>query len=158
MRWRWLIFDYVDPALGLTPAERRRVRFRAWETGMGPDPDAKPVHERSFNEDILGSGPGAWRKALPAVVPWILIVVGLPICMRHLSTGTWHLMLVYPIVIAATWLTAAWVGRVTWRPRVTRALREMGYDVCAECGYRLEGLGGAAGAVRCPECGLTRSA
>jgi DNA-directed RNA polymerase subunit RPC12/RpoP len=46
--------------------------------------------------------------------------------------------------------------RYRFAPCVHRATRLHGYDVCAKCGYWLEGLG--EDGKRCPECGTARTA
>ncbi len=53
-------------------------------------------------------------------------------------------------------LFACWMYRYIYIKPVRRAMRDRGYDVCVNCGYRLQGLG--ASIANCPECGHPREA
>jgi len=57
-----------------------------------------------------------------------------------------------PIVV----ISAMIAHRRYYRPHVLAALREMGYEVCGNCGYLLRGLG--EDVQNCPECGEPREA
>jgi len=43
--------------------------------------------------------------------------------------------------------------RFAWEPRYRIALREIGYDLCDQCDYRMDGINKSA---PCPECGAAR--
>jgi hypothetical protein len=140
---RWLVFDHVDPELGLTARERRAIRGRAFKLLHG--------HRQTW-----ASAPRSMKLAWIAMVlvpaasgmaPWIMLQI----------TGSWRLMLPLGILlqVLVLWIAMAWLSRWTWRPLVTRALREAGYPVCESCGYRLVD---ASATPRCSECGREQSA
>ena len=49
---------------------------------------------------------------------------------------------------------AAWMYRRLYRKPILLAFRELHFEVCVECGYRLQGLDETV--TRCPECGAVR--
>lgn len=66
----------------------------------------------------------------------------------------WSVIPLFVAQLALSWILTAFVGQVSWRPRINRALRDLGYDVCVKCGYWLRGLHDDT--EHCPECGTRR--
>lgn len=140
---RWLLFDHVDPELGLSRAERKATRGRA------------------FN--LLHMSQQSWKSAPRAMkLAWIAMVIvpaasGMAPWVMLQLTGSWRLMLPLGVLlqVLVLWIVMAWLSQWTWRPLVTRALREAGYPVCESCGYRLID---ASASSRCSECGREQSA
>ena len=129
MNCRWLIFDYIDPEIGLTPQQRREVNRMAMSRYYGVQP--------SQSQRIM------------LLVP----VIGLGI-LQLFRPPMWLLLsLVGACVVVAFVITA-----ISWRRRYApvtwMALREFGVDVCPHCGYWLRGL--SDDATHCPECGEKR--
>ncbi len=111
MKWRWLLFDYVDPQLSLSREERRRVRRRAWK--------ARNVRVTLRWVD-LASG---------MIGPAMMVVVLLPMFLLARFTWWW----IFPtllVQLSVSWILIALLGRIQWKPRVNNALRELGYEVC----------------------------
>lgn len=147
MNLRWLVFDYVDPALELSAEQRQRVRLR----GL-------------FNPPMIGD-PG-FRPPKSARVSWLALLVATltPAAGMMLGFGAfflffkgsnlWGIPVMFAVQIISTWLLLALVGKYTWKPLVCAELREMGYDVCPRCGYWLRGLNDDV--QQCPECGEAR--
>ncbi len=135
MKWRWLLFDYVDPQMSLNREDRRRVRRRAWK--------ARNVRVKLRWVD-LASG---------MIGPAMMVVVLLPMFLLARFTWWW----IFPtllVQLSVSWILIALLGRIQWKPRVNNALRELGYEVCRRCGYWLRDLSDTV--QRCPECGHTR--
>ena len=141
MNFRWLIFDYVDPALELTKEQRRRVRIR----GL-------------LNPPILGSvnlASVSWFAILlAALAPATGMLLGFGVFFVFFRDSWLGIPLMFAVQIASTWLLLAFIGKYTWRPLVCAELRVMGFDVCEKCGYWLRGLG--EDVQQCPECGAER--
>lgn len=138
LRWRWL--GYVDPALRLTPAERNAAQRRANEIGDRVRWLRTKVILATLLLPVAVIGGGM----IAAV--WLARTV-------HLH---WSLAALGYVVacVLSVWLYARLVW--SWYARPLRlALREMGHDVCVECGYWLRGLRGDV--KQCPECGGTRN-
>jgi hypothetical protein len=157
VRWRWLLLDYVDPQLELTRAERRRVRRRAWDLGLRSARPAKPGGEQSFWDDLSEGRP--WTHVLIGVLQLVLpyaILLGVVVAWIKLIgiRSPWAVLAMYAIFFALSWIMIAVLWRVTWQPRVVRALRDLGYEVCVRCGYCLRGLEETT--MECPECGAAR--
>lgn len=147
MNLRWLIFDYADPKLSLSPAERRQIRKRAWQLVRQRRFEEIPASlERSYFWSRIGGTaiacltPGAASLAAQLAIP--------------VALGWWRLPAIVIVQILLSWLGIAIGWRLIWKPNVNRALREHGYEVCLGCGYWLRGLRDTDR--KCPECGLFR--
>lgn len=78
------------------------------------------------------------------VMPWLMTMMGYAgnAMAQTVAIACWCLLF---------WLWSAWIYRYLYRRPVRAALRELGHNICPECGYSLDGLGEES--VRCPECG-----
>ncbi len=156
MKWRWLLFDYVDPQLSLTREERRRVRRRAWkDRNVRVVPPVIPG-QSSLLTRLTGTGgrPVRWVDVVGLMIPaaaMLLVLLPMFLFARLLSWSIFPMLVVQATV---SWILFALLGRIAWKPRVNGALRELGYDVCRRCGYWLRGLSDTV--ERCPECGHHR--
>jgi hypothetical protein len=145
MNLRWLIFDHVDPELGLSKPERKRIRARAWNllhlaqgkwaTG-GYSPGQRRPPKWAIAASIMAPGAAAFFPV------WVMHLMGPP--RMNIFIG------VIVVEMVFVWLTVAWLAQWTWRPFVAQALREAGHPICKQCGYRL--ASGQVGS-RCSECG-----
>lgn len=143
MNLRWLFFDYTDPQLGLTRAQRRKVRERAYTLSLLHKPTSVG-RRRWMNAAYAMIGIAAVQAPLLA---WIMLN----------QPMRWNWLVGFGVAaIVLPWVTFAWLGQYTWKPHLTSALRGMGYDVCPQCGYWLRGLGDEV--KHCPECGMQRGA
>lgn len=154
MKWRWLLFDYVDPQLSLTREERRRVRRQAWKARnvrvLGP---AIPGRS-SLLTRLTGGRPVRWVDVVSALIPpAVMLLVLLPTFLSA-RLPRWSIFPMLFVQATVSWILMALLGRLSWKPRVNAALRELGYDVCRRCGYWLRGLSETV--ERCPECGHER--
>ncbi len=136
VKWRWLLFDYVDPQLSLTREERGQVRQRAWKGTQ------------------LTSARPRWVDVVGAMIPApVMLLVLLPAFLSA-RFPPWSIFPTLFVQVTVSWILTALLGRLSWKPRVNAALRELGYDVCRRCGYWLRGLSDTVD--RCPECGHDR--
>ncbi len=136
VKWRWLLFDYVDPQLSLTREERGQVRQRAWKGTQ------------------LTSARPRWVDVVGAMIPApVMLLVLLPAFLSA-RFPPWSIFPTLFVQVTVSWILTALLGRLSWKPRVNAALRELGYDVCRRCGYWLRGLSETV--ERCPECGHDR--
>lgn len=137
MNLRWLIGIYDDPEFGLTRRERReatRLAHQKYLSGRRLALWTIPMVVGGFALMGFGYKPLADLLArFGAPWPWLLGAV---------------------IIVITVSVAAAWLYRFLYARPVRRAMRDLGYDVCVECGYRLDGL--APGARQCPECGAHR--
>jgi len=140
MTMRWLLFDYVDRELPLTPAQRNQVRIR-WIAVSG-----------SMRGPHISWG----VVLLSALMPGLGMLLAFAVFFLFFSTTLSGIAVMFAVQIAATWLLLALVGKRYWRPLVYAELRHLGYDVCTRYGYWLRDL--PADVTRCPECGEQREA
>lgn len=153
VKWRWLLFDYVDPQLSLTREERRRVRRRAWKAQRRVVPPAIPGRS-SLLTRLAGGRAVGWVDLVSALIPAaVMLLVLLPTFLAA-RLPPWSIFPTLFVQVTVSWILMALLGRLSWKPRVNAALRELGYDVCRRCGYWLRGLSETV--ERCPECGHER--
>ena len=154
MKWRWLFFDYVDRELNLSREERRRVRRLAWKARDLRELQAPRLGRSSVLMRLTGGRPFRWVDLMIALVPpTAMLLVLLPVFFSMHFT-VWSLIPTLVVQMTVTWILIALLGRISWKPRVNSALRQLGYDVCRRCGYWLRGLSDAEDC--CPECGHAR--
>lgn len=137
MKFRRLFSDPIDPALGLSEEELRKVRNR--------------IHLRVDAERAARMhGPNKWIFALAPSLLYMLVMV--PIF--TLQPGWWYIFLLIPTLMFSVVIGIVVMQRWARRPLVILALRHYGYEVCFRCGYYLVGL--PDDALKCPECGAAR--
>ncbi|MEO1009437.1 MAG: hypothetical protein AAFX79_12820 [Planctomycetota bacterium] len=137
MSWshRSLIDAATSRRLDLDAAE-----LEALEEGVNRETSADRRLSRLMLVGILATIAGGITAG--SGIRWALASMGLPrgaaIAIAGVAT---------PALFIAAWFV---VFPPLQRGAVRRALRRLGYDVCAGCGYALEGLPADA---TCPECG-----
>lgn len=137
MKFGWLLFHYVPPDLKLSRAQRREARRRA--------------------RNLFRSTPRTFLTSFGIAIMLGVVWAGVSAFFTYLDPLV--LRGYYPLLVIGAWASSvvfAWIalalaGRMMYSRAHREALREMGYDVCALCGYWLRGL--PPDASRCPECG-----
>ena len=134
MNVRWLWFDHFPAELELTQDERARAVLLA---------NAHRKREPKYR--------GAGRRA-----DLIGLMAGLPILGAYMlwRLGPGGSRSSFLPMILALYVISALAAYLTRRPFIRHALREMGYELCEDCGYWLRGLGDDV--KHCPECGAAR--
>jgi predicted RNA-binding Zn-ribbon protein involved in translation (DUF1610 family) len=138
MKLNWLLFQYTPTDLKLTRAEKRQAFARTWRNYRStPGSLLTSFITASLLGLMWGAAPfflfdpdfvGSFYPAILSVYPFLFVLISWPI-----------------LAFAGKWI----YGRAH-----RKALADMGYDVCIECGYWLRGL--PASETRCPECGAAR--
>lgn len=137
MNFRWLFGNFADPDFRLTRKQQyevTRLAHRKYLSSMKLAVVTIVLVATSWL--FLGF---AWNPLAAVFVAW------------RIPWPRWSSIIV--ICIAAI-VFAAWIYRYIYVRPVRRAMRELGYDVCVNCGYRLQGLPETT--TQCPECGSTR--
>jgi hypothetical protein len=158
MNLRWLVFDYAPREIELARHERRHVRRRAFWLAMEAawksiDQDWSDRPRRTGRlRDIM-------RHRLPLVLYGgflFAVIVAIPIIatITHWRGIVPGLLVGAPLALAVWWALLAALCPFALRPHVATALREMGFNLCPACWYRLDGQ--TDDARRCPECGTER--
>jgi len=137
MKHGWLLFQYAPPDLKLSRAEKRELRRRTWK-----------AYQSTPSSMLITLVTATFLGGLFAAAVLLLDRLSLSrLYYPYVITG--------PIVlIAITWITNAYVGGWIYARAHHRALRDMGHDVCTQCGYLLQGL--PVSETQCPECGAAR--
>lgn len=136
MHARWLFGNFADPQHDLTRDEQKRVSAIA--------------HERYMPAGTLV----AWTL-VGVVLPVGLAYPLLPMFLGWLGwSGPSMFAVTFVSLTALTWPLSAWVYGHVYTKAVRRAMRDIGHDVCVDCGYRLDEL--PADVAQCPECGSAR--
>ena len=117
MRFAWLWGNYAEPEHGLDPAEGRRITHIARDRYVP-----------------------RWKIALATVVTLIMLEAGVRLAWTTMRSrlgadAVWSRLAAYAFVACAVWVGSAWVFARLYRRAVRRAMRELGRDVCLECGY-----------------------
>ncbi len=138
---RWLLFDYVDPDLGLSKAQRRSVRRRAYANILKTSRWPQQLPRRGLTQVA-----GVAVAFTPAATSLIHMAV------FYLTSGPplIRMLLALGLQIATCWIVMAFLARWSWRPFVLHALNELGYSVCMNCGHRFPPQGRWT---QCAECG-----
>jgi hypothetical protein len=130
MNLRWLSFDYIDPELELTNAQRREVTRLAIERYHAASPTK-------------------------AFMPLTMVAAAAFFALNLFGASD---AVIVGVLCGAVFL--GFVGTmVFWRrvyaPATWASLRDIDFDVCPHCGYWLRGLSLEMG--QCPECGAART-
>ena len=134
MNIRWLWGDYIEPEWRLSRAESREVHRIV-----------KKRHVRS-------------ARLFGVTIFWLVILFS-AVRLLHMPAAGWMSRLGYPlswivsmlVILVPLMVAAMWSFRIVYTRPVRMAMRELGYDVCPNCGYSLRGLEGEDR--HCPECG-----
>jgi hypothetical protein len=136
MKLGWLLFQYAPLDLKLSRAQKREARQRTWRTYQ--------------------STPSALLLSLATATFLGLVFAGAIYVLDRVTSNYYNLFgfVTTLVMIGVAWVTNAFVGRWLYGKAHYQALREMGFDVCANCGYWLRGLDDNVR--QCPECGAAR--
>ena len=136
MKWRWLIYDYIPPELNVSRSRRREIRDQ-------------------FRKQAAGIWKRGWKTLL---LGYILAIVGMSayfFILNYLWTLVQWPYALNVILFAVVPVGLYLLGVAIWRARYEKitfdVLRQFGYRVCLNCGYRLDYARDDLG--RCPECG-----
>ncbi len=141
MHLRWLVFDFIDPNLKLSRAQRRRVTARAFSA-------------RGSKTRVIVAGLAA---SLAWVIPMLAVMLYIQRALWAVSGRPSLLALELPFLVIVPVLWVANSAAVAWavRPAIQQSLQAFGYELCRRCGYQLRGLEEYREA--CPECGTRRA-
>jgi hypothetical protein len=137
MNLRWLYGNFADPEFNLTRRQQHEV--------------TRIAHKRHLKARTL-----VLTTAALVIGSYLMVGFGWdPLAGVLARTGIqparW-ISLVSICVVAV--LVSAWMYRYIYVKPVRLAMRDLGFDVCINCGYRLQGLNDSI--AKCPECGATR--
>jgi hypothetical protein len=137
MNLRWLLGNYSDPEFTLSRREQREV--------------TRLAHRNHLSKLKLFLCTGGML-----VGSWLVIGFGWePATALIRSAGIPMAPLVTLMVLClVTVVVSSWLYRFIYVRPVRLAMRDLGYDICVGCGYRLTGLDDTID--RCPECGQPR--
>jgi hypothetical protein len=139
MKLGWLLFQYAPPDLKLSRAQKREARQRTWR-----------LYRTTLSSLVICLG--------TATLLGVVYGAALMLVDRVYLGRLYPVVVVFGplLVVALTWASIAFAGRWIYGKAHYEALREMGFEVCANCGYWLRGLGDDV--AYCPECGARREA
>jgi len=143
MKWRWLVFDYVDPELPISWKDRLRLGWGKSRVKRLPARLTRGIWSVAIAVPLVLAAYGILFKLIQ---PWIM----------DWPSG-WLITLTFglPIPLLA-WAVAAFLWGVTGRRANLYRIRDAGHNICLECGYWLDKL--PASVQACPECGADRAA
>ena len=141
MNVRWLWFDHFPPELDLTREQRRLASIRASQHRK-QEPNYRGAQRRYTLYFFV-------IFAVGFVAYWLWID-------KLIQTRRMNFLTPSVVFMVMTYGIMAFGMHRTRTPFIRRALRDMGYDICENCGYWLRGLG--EDAKQCPECGANREA
>jgi len=156
---RWLLLDYTDPRFDLSAEQKREIRRRARRIGIFDRPVftvglplTNEIRQARLRRRSAWSRLGVRLPVALLYGAWLAVVLYLPIAVQQ---GPAIIMLTAAGIVAATlWVVTCWIGLMLTRSRYRHAMYELGYEICAECGYPLFGLDDST---RCPECGWRKT-
>src|SRR5262245_55281008 len=99
---------------------------------------------------------GAWGTLSLIPLAYFAVIGGSLLMLQAVpNPQAQHIIGLITVFVLAT-LLAYMIVRGSLQRAVWKALHDLGYPVCGECGYLLHGL--VEGVKRCPECGAERKA
>jgi len=136
MNLRWLLGNFTDPQYRLSWREQFRVSAVA--------------HDRYVTWSAFLT-----RTAI-IISPFVLLLFLLSPILDWLGYAASSPMYAAALLalVLLFWPWSAWMYCSLYVRPVRKAMRDVGYDICIECGYELRGLD--ASITRCPECGGER--
>jgi predicted RNA-binding Zn-ribbon protein involved in translation (DUF1610 family) len=156
---RWLLLDFTDPRFDLTREQNRVIRQRmrrirffdrpVFTLGL---PLSKDVQQAKLRRRSTVARIGGRLPLLTMYLFWLAFVLYLPIALLR---GPLPIVTIVAVMVAAgLWVMTCAIGYALARPWYRYAMYELGYEICAECGYPLYGLDES---MRCPECGWRKT-
>lgn len=136
MSWRWLIYDHIPRELNI-PRSQRKAIVKEARQGLFALPE---FARRARN--------------LVSIVVLLLLSAGLMLGLEYVIARKPPRSVQYGYLMfmgLAIHLYCVIVWRSLLEKRTFRILRKRGYNICAECGYLLQGL--PDDQEHCPECG-----
>lgn len=136
MNLRWLFGNFTDPQYNITWREQVRLSNRA---------HAKHLPKRVF-----------LIRTIVLLIPIMAMLIALKPTLTALGfggqNGPYFIGLV--VIVVVCWPWSAWMYRSMYIKPIRKVMREVGFDLCIECGYDLRGHDSTM--PRCPECGAER--
>ena len=137
MNRRWLLFDFIDPAFGVSRSERHKI-FASALTSKG-------AATRLWLGIMAGLLLGMLVGSLPIIaMPWLNLKPGSNLSLLFL-------VVLYPFAMYFAVLFGFY--RAFAKP-LRLAMQRHGYEFCHQCRQPLIGLG--KDIEQCPECGISR--
>jgi predicted RNA-binding Zn-ribbon protein involved in translation (DUF1610 family) len=155
---QWLLLDFTDPRFDLTREQKREIQQRVKRIRFFDRPMFivdQPMTEEKKRAMIRRRS--AWRRVvdrLPLGVVYLLWLLFVLLPWQFVGQPWWVIFGVLSTVALILWVVTCGIGYVLFRPWYRYAMYELGYEICAECGYPLHGLDGST---RCPECGWRKT-
>jgi hypothetical protein len=141
MSWLWP--DYINADLPLTSQDQKAIHRAAWKLWW--------TNRWNLILHLVFCLAGFLAMLNAADVGgWLASLMGIGGPMHKVCRAASLLL----VMIAAAVVIRAVLVRYRFAPCVYRATRKHGFDVCADCGYWLRGLGDDT--AHCPECGAKR--
>jgi hypothetical protein len=136
MNIRWLFGNFTDPQYKLPWRQQFSLSNQA--------------HRRYVTESTFLS------RTILIVAPFLLLLILVRPGLVYFGYGGRNLpfLIVTGALVMLFWPWSAWMYRSMYAGPIRKVMREVGNDVCIECGYELRGLGDDI--KRCPECGANR--
>ncbi len=151
MNLRWLWRDYFDPRLELTRKQKEEVHRRA----------RRMMFYRS-RRSIMGDGPGSHvpgrdvrrLRLFQVLAIGLIFILSLGVMYAAVNQPWFVSLVTFGLIAAAIWLIFSALAARVMQPWYRHAMYELGYAICAHCGYPLGGLDRSP---RCPECGWRKT-
>jgi hypothetical protein len=140
MNMRWLIGNFTDPHYNVPRKEQMRLSNVAHKRHLST------VRFLLWTLIVIVA---PFVLFLGFIFPWIMGSIGF----NSQSSAYWGVLFASIFIIFWPW--SAWMYRALYVRPIRRAMREVGFDLCIDCGYDLRHLPEAT--EKCPECGMRRA-
>ena len=134
MNLRWLYGNFADPQYKLTWADQKRLKKKTHHPRW-------PPWLMVFAVPIVPFG----LYYLIPLLSSLLVKLGVSSTPDFMGVGFILLIL----FVGFFWIAMAWAFHLIYIKPTRRAMREVGFSICINCGYDLRGAEHDA----CPECG-----